>query len=76
VLEEVSEGPDELAVRRIQWAAERLREEKRPPSDYREILARASVKWRVVKRAPIVKAAILAAAREFGISYGKLNDPE
>jgi hypothetical protein len=76
VLEEVSEGLDDWAVRRIQWAAESLREENQQPTSCWQILTRAVVTWKVVREAPIVKAAIRTAAREFGISDGKLDDPE
>jgi hypothetical protein len=74
VLEEVSEGRDDLAVRRIKWATERLREEDLPPTGYWQILARASVNWRVVRRAPMVREALWVAAQEFGIWAGSLVD--
>lgn len=76
VLEEVSEGVNDMAVRRIKWAAESLREENWIPTSFWQVLARANVQWKVISRAPIVRAALRNVMREFGISARKLDAPE
>ena len=64
VLEEVSESVDDWAARRIQWAAECFRQVGGRPTSG-QVLKRASVRRKSVRKKPVLQAALDAAMQIF-----------
>jgi hypothetical protein len=71
-LEEVSESLDEWAVRRIQWAAETFRREGQRPTST-QILNRAVVERKAIRKQPTLKTALEIVMRAFESPEG---DPD
>jgi hypothetical protein len=65
VLEEVSESLDEWAVRRIHWAAETFRREGLRPTST-QVLNRAVVERRAIRKKLILRTALETVMRAFG----------
>ena len=76
VLEEVSESLNDWAVRRIERAVKSFHQENQRPTACNQILVRANVIWKTIREVPIVKAALRAAAMEFGLWDKRLEDEE
>jgi hypothetical protein len=70
VLEEVSESLDDWAARRIQWAAECFRQAGGRPTSG-QVLKRAAVTRKKIRKKPALQAAIDAAMRTFETQCGK-----